>query len=261
MVWALHANAQLGDMFSFSTSNQQVVRDAVEKCFVEVTSHYRLEDLQTHKQYGRDGHDTFGATTSWGVRVRGGYIVLGQATRPWDFDEIFSKFRGKYGTVPCGTDIDDNGERSHRDSLNAQPCGSHDLLYFVGHGGQPQRDGLEVDYSEGEKDGWFVWLTAEVDSLESFLVVRHKMEGKYGKSVHEVEQPNTKKRVVAGIFVTPSYPSIGVVNFRLSGVLLTQEDKWLLAVPDGGDGQISADPKGEETVLTPVESDAKDNPK
>lgn len=271
MIWALVANAQIDNLFTFNTSNQQIVQSAVEKGFVKVSSSYRLQDLKSKKLYGRNGKDAFGTVSSWGVKISGGYILLDEAIHPWNYDENYKKYRGKYGTIPYQIKFSFDGEDIINDSLDSKVCNNQNVLFFAEDSVKMRKQGFEVETSDGEKDGWLIWLTEDNDSTNSFLVFRKKIEFKSNTAIYDVEQPNTTKQIVAGIFVVPTYTSIGVVRFNLSGVLIDQDGKWLLAKPTipSNCEEIHSDVKTEvstghevsDSDLTPIETSKKNNKK
>ena len=174
--WALVANAQIDNLYSFNTSNQQIVQSAVEKGFISVSSSYRLQDLQTKKLYGRNGNDAFGTVTSWGIKIEGGVILLDQAVRPWEYDSNFSKYRGKYGTVPYQLSFNEGDSKITLDSIDAKACNSQNRLYSIKDTLIAKGEGFKIDSSDGEKNGWIVWLTEEGDSSYTYLVFKKKME-------------------------------------------------------------------------------------
>lgn len=254
--WALVANAQIDNLYSFNTSNQQIVQSAVENGFVSVSSSYRLQDLKTQKLYGRNGSDAFGAVTSWGVKIEGGFILLDQAVRPWEYDSNFNKYRGKFGTVPYQLSFTEGDAKKRIDSIDAKPCNAQNILYSIKDTLVSKGEGFKIDSSDGEKNGWIVWLTEERDSSYTHLVFKKKMEFKHNDSIYEVEQPNTTKKILAGIFVEPCYKSIGSVTFRLCGILVEQNGKWILARVSVNSAEI---PTHREELGAKVEQDDEDS--
>lgn len=265
-IWALVANAQIDNLYSFNTSNQQIVQSAVEKGFINVSSSYRLQDLKTQKLYGRNGSDAFGAITSWGIKIEGGFILLDQAVRPWEYDSNFSKYRGKYGTVPYQLSFTEGDSKITLDSIDAKACNSQNILYSIKDTLIAKGEGFKIDSSNGEKNGWIVWLTEEKDSSYTRLVFKKKIEYKPNDSIYEVEQPNTTKKILAGIFVEQCYKSIGSVTFRLCGILVELNGKWVLArvslnstVPSthGEELETTVEQDKEDADLTPIEPSEK----
>ena len=266
-IWALVANAQIDNLYSFNTSNQQIVQSAVEKGFVNVSSSYRLQDLKTQKLYGRNGSDAFGAIISWGIKIEGGFILLDQAVRPWEYDSNFNKYRGKYGTVPYQLSFTEGDGIITIDSIDAKACNNQNILYSVKDSIVAKGEGFKIDSSNGEKNGWIVWLTEEKDSSLTYLVFKKKIELKPNEDIYEVEQPNTAKKILAGIYVEPSYNMIGSVSFMLCGILVEQNEKWSLAkvsLKSNDNSTPLVDKKGtivdqdtENTDLTPIESNEK----
>lgn len=229
MFWTLVANAQIDNLFPFNTSNQQIVQSAVENAFVAITSSYRLQDPKTKKLYGRNGNDNFGTVSSWGLKIDGGIMLLDQAVRPWEYDSNYSKYRDKYNAVSYQISFQKSEGEIVLDSIDVKVCNAQNLLYSIKDTLVANGEGFKIDSSDGEKDGWIIWLTEEDDSLNTFLVFKKKIEFKLNDNVYEVEQPNTIKKILAGIYVVPSYKAIGIVSFNLCGILVEQNEKWNLA--------------------------------
>lgn len=229
MFWALVANAQIDNLFPFNTSNQQIVQSAVENAFVAITSSYRLQDPKTKKLYGRNGNDNFGTISSWGLKIDGGIMLPDQAVRPWEYDPNYSKYRDKYNTVPYQISFQKSEGKIVLDSIDVKVCNAQNLFYSIKDTLVANGEGFKIDSSDGEKDGWIIWLTEENDSINTFLVFKKKIEFKPNDNVYEVEQPNTMKKILAGIYVVPSYEAIGIVSFNLCGILVEQNEKWDLA--------------------------------
>ena len=229
MSWALIANAQIDNLFPFNTSNQQIVQSAVKNAFVAITSSYRLQDSKTKKLYGRNGNDNFGTISSWGLKIDGGIMLPDQAVRPWEYDPNYSKYRDKYNTVPYQISFQKAEGKIVLDSIDVKVCNAQNLFYSIKDTLVANGEGFKIDSSDGEKDGWIIWLTEENDSINTFLVFKKKIEFKPNYNVYEVEQPNTIKKILAGIYVVPSYEAIGIVSFNLCGILVEQNEKWDLA--------------------------------
>lgn len=254
-IWALVAKAQIDNLYPFNTSNQQIVQSAVEKSFVSVSSSYRLLDLKTQKLYGRNGSNAFGTVISWGIKIEGGFILLDQAVRPWEYDSNYNKYRGKYGTVRYQLSFIEGDTKRVIDSIDVKACNAKKILYSIKDTLVSKGDGFKIDSSNGEKNGWMVWLTEEKDSSYTHLVFKKKIEFEPNDSMYEVEQPNTAKKILAGIFVEPCFKSIGSVTFKLCGILVELKGKWVLA-------KVSLNPTEtltpKEELRSTVEQDSED---
>lgn len=228
-IGVLEAKAQIDNLFTFNTSNQQIVQSAVGEVFMNITCSYRIQDVDTRKLYGRNGNEVFGTVSSWGIKIDKGLILLDQAVHPWNYDENFNKYRGKYNAIPYQITFAEKNSSFGIDSVNIEVCNHRNLLFAVEDTLVIKDKGLIPDSSDGEKKGWIVWLAEEGDSTRTFLVFKKEIEFKPDVAVYEVEQPNTSKKIIAGIYVQPSYPFTGCVLFNLCGVLVEQNGKWVLA--------------------------------
>lgn len=254
LVGALAADAQINHLFFLNTSNQQIVQSAVEKAFITVNSSYRLQDLKSNRLYGRDGNDTFGTVPSWGIKIENGMILLDQAIHPWEYDPNFNSYRGKYGPVHCRLSFMEADSTKELEGVDVQPVNEHNLIYVLQDTIITKGKGLVIDSSEGEQVGWTVWMTEEKDSVNTFIVLKNKFTFDANEFVYEVEQPNTTKKILAGIYVVPSFNPIGVVVFKLGGVLVEKNGKWVMARVAAHFAENHTQEEG-ESELTPIQND------
>ena len=267
MIWSTLANAQVDYLYTFNTPNQQIAKCAVEKGFVNVASSYRLQDMKNQKLYGRNGEDAFGITSSVGLKIEGGLILLDQAVHPWNYDDDYIKYHDKYNAVPYRVTFVDKEKSSSIYNLKTTPCHNNNLLFAIEDTIVAKGEGFTVDSSDGLKDGWIIWMAKDSVNDKSFHVFKKKIEFKPNITVYDVDQPNTFKKVIAGIFVEPTYVSVGTIKFNLCAIAVEQNNRWVLAKPSFSSvikeansidsPLLFAEPDNTGIELTPIEEKIK----
>lgn len=226
----VNVNAQLNKMFSLETSNQEIVKLAVDNAFVKIKQSYRLQDRNTKQLYGRKGSNEFGSASCVGVKVSNGLVVFDQITNPWNYDDNYAKYKGKYETVLYKTIISENKETLEYDSIQRIKCNGQNLALFVPDSISFKGEGLLVDCicNNGDKEGWIIWVTEKNDNSNEldYLVIKKNITYKEKVFVYDIDSPNTSQTVVCGIYVTPVKTSVGCITFNLLGVLAMQDNKW-----------------------------------
>ena len=217
----------------------QASQDDIDKVFDNMKGHiYNVYKSEFNGEYiilggvTEEGEKEYEESITISVRlgkIEGGIMLPDQAVRPWEYDPNYSKYRDKYNTVPYQISFQKSEGKIVLDSIDVKVCNAQNLFYSIKDTLVANGEGFKIDSSDGEKDGWIIWLTEENDSINTFLVFKKKIEFKPNDNVYEVEQPNTMKRILAGIYVVPSYEAIGIVSFNLCGILVEQNEKWDLA--------------------------------
>ena len=111
--------------------------------------------------------------------------------------------------------------------------------------------GLTIKSLSDKNEGWVVWAVKEKsdnkDGNEKFnyLVYRHELNFEKGKTMYDVNDPKTDNPVVGGVYVLPEVTSIGVISFRLLGVLHSVNNKWKI-IPIVNDIKRSTAPKADQ---------------
>lgn len=90
-------------------------------------------------------------------------------------------------------------------------------------------DGLAIDTTNGKVDGWIILCMADNDSATSITSFRKEVT--LSSDAMEIDKPHTSSNIVRGIFVKPVYPSMGVIEFRLCGVVLNAGEKLQIVKP------------------------------
>ena len=251
VILCLYINIGNAQLYMQST-NQQFVIDATESALFIIQQEYFLKDSVTGDIFGRNEQNWFGAVTSLGIKVNGGYILTDKALRPWEYDKDYDNFRGSY--IPTNSKSLYKGLKDTLPvKLSLTELKYEELspvLYQVSdslfHG-----EGLMPDKCVDEKNGWILWVVADksTDSLTvSYITYKKQIVMEFGKNEYDIEKPNTtNQEVLGGMFVIAKQTAIGQITFALAGVMIEQGDKWVISFPFAP--TISTN---ENEVLTPI---------
>ena len=232
---------------------------------------FQVADNKTGDLYGLNNQDEFGAEVSIGIKVKDGFVLTDKAIHPWAYNSKFDEYKEKYKPVPYISLYSEIETCVKYDSININyPIREEQTVeesYLV-HSELFKGKGLSIDNSEGSKDGWIVFVCAnkEADlnkiSEVSIVCYNKPVDIIKGKKI-DVVTPNNMK-IIGGVYVLPCKLDIGVMTFKLCGLLLEDEGKWRLAFPFVGK-ELQPQTKKLEAVknkniakgdtLTPVEDD------
>lgn len=242
------------------SSNQQLVRDAVEDGFFVVRQYYQLQDTTADRRayFGRQGNPYFGCVYTLAVKGGPGYYTDGKLIEPWMYDAAYDDFRGSVKFVPVLFKAECRNIKDkiytpfifHPDSCEVLPEGN---VYAVSDSSVGQ--GFRPDTVAEMKEGWMVLVTTETsladcDSAEIMLeVYREKLVVPAGKVFCEIKTPSTTHQVLGGVFMQPEIPAPGQVVFSLVGLVGKKEGKWGITIPEK---RIAARSLNVAARLTPV---------
>lgn len=199
---------------------------------------FQVCDKNTGELYGLNNKDEFGMEITLGVKVKGGYVLTDKALHPWKYNDKFGNYKDGYDPVPFRSEYSEVGENVRYDSLDIAQVNVRDLLqatcYLIKSNCLGEK-GLNIDYMEGAKDGWVVWTIVDDDKDLSktarltLICNTNKLEAKKDGKV-DVETPDGKK-VLGGIYVVPIAAGIGMLEFRLCGIMVESDGKWSVHFP------------------------------
>lgn len=251
LVVALHfafaANAQLLGSVNFDPKNLVQIKDSVllsnqlfeetiRSAFFLSRQSFQVSDKKTGDRYGLNNKDEFGTEITLGVKVRNGYILTDKAIRPWEYNAKFETYKENYNPVPYASEYSEFNSTVKYDALDiAQPNELlTESLYFVSSDCLSGK-GLAVDCTKGEKEGWLVWIgTDKDDDLNKTANLRLTC---YSKTVETDENGNVDvetpdgQNILGGIYVVPVNTAIGILEFRICGVIMENNGKWSIRFP------------------------------
>lgn len=250
-VAALPATAQIFN-FSLRTNNQQLIDEALAGAFVKINQSYELCDTVKDEHFGRDGKDYFSIIPFVGIETERGLVFPSATLIPWSYDNDFKEYQGLY--KPLATETNISVLNNSKDDITQDvplPFLGKDLskhLSVLCDSTQGHK-GLKVDTVPGAKNGWLIWLSAnsnltEIDSVR-FTSIKKDIEVPIDGGFLHIDKPEISETVYGGIYVTPIQTSIGQLTFTLTGVMVFDEEGWVLDFP------FIKQPK-ENKTLTPI---------
>lgn len=223
---ALLSNAQI----RIQTPEQSLITTTFNSAYVKASRSYVVRDKESDETYKRDGRNDFNEVQSFGIRIKGGLIVPSTLVRPWEKDTAFVEYRNWYdGVARRFTAEMPNGKVNIDSNLNIVSCHNGNMLYMVSLGNDV--DGLAVDTTNGNVDGWIILWMTDNDTATSISSFRKEIVLSSGKEIVEIDKPHTSSNIVGGAFVKPVYPSLGVIEFRLCGVVMDGGEKLQIVRP------------------------------
>lgn len=219
----------------YKTSNQQLIEDAIKNGIIVICQSYQLEDTTTHQRYGRYGNKEFGKSYSIGVKVNGGIAVTNKTTKPWEYDNNYSRYRDSHKPILYQTTVKELSDSSFTQvNIGIDSIGSThgisiipDTLSYNGHGFQYHKH-------DGKTDGWIVWITSPVDIQDcdssrtvDHIIYRKNIEYHPDSLSYTIDVPQSTKKIWGGIFVVPQQTQIGELTFDLGGIIVeTSPSSW-----------------------------------
>ena len=254
------ATAQLFN-FSFKTSNQQFVEDAVRGSIVCIEQKYALSDTVSGDEFGRNGLDYFNYVDFIGVETDKGLLLYSEVLTPWEKDKDFAQYKGKYKPVLKASELVKlNGANNGPTTLPENFVSSLEDLkglalsrdYSLAIG-----EGLQTDTVAGTKEGWAIWIirrsnSEKIDSV-SYTCIRQQIEIPADGSCINATLPDVDNEVLGGIYVTPKVTAPGQLTFYINGVFACIDDNWKLLFPFVTE-QTETPEKTETSRLTPIKA-------
>ena len=255
-----------------SQNDSSVIIKSVGDGLFVVKQSYQICDRETGDLFGFRGNKEFGTTYSVGVKVADGFLLTDSALRPWVGDANFAKYAEKYDPIFYQSRFRTLKPDAKYDSL-AYDLTKQDQLVdtavyrFASEAFE--KKGFILDTAAGKKEGWIVLVTAGKDAdLETaelkYDICRYDIEIKDGSSSFTLKNPNPDQVVLGGIYVVPAYTAIGVMEFRLCGVVAQSGKDWKIYCPFAGveagdEVKESADENSDDEAseLTPVDKSGK----
>ncbi|MDR2971641.1 MAG: hypothetical protein LBU83_06925 [Bacteroidales bacterium] len=259
--WALFSYGQLA-----LSQNQQLIEDAVKEGVFIIQRCYQLQDTtaETPVYYGWNNLPYFGETFSLGIRTTDGYYFNNKAYHPWNYDAKFEEYEQSnqfapiisasrykmaddsiYKTLPF-KDIPITEISTHRFYL------AQDSVTF-------NKKGFSVDFSNGVKKGWLVWLVTDKpleeknDQTPTFIIYRSELNFEQGKETYEIKDPATQKAIVGGFYIVPEVNEIGKITFHLSGLMNNENDKWQVVRINSYANTNVIRTQSQDSNLTPID--------
>ena len=285
-IWTCTSYAQLlgsikikpNDIIELSSAKDSAVSKIIEKTvrpgLFLIKRGFQLQDKKSRELFGRNGRPEFGIGYSIGVKTPNGFCVTDLAISPWDYNDAYKKYQGKYIPVISKSEytelakdsiLEDNFDLPNKCTI---VCDSSIYLYesdlFSGKS-------FKVDSLEGNKKGWLIWLTVQkngdLENLSNITFSCQEKELYAYKSIiiDSLEKIPSDVKILGGVYVIPIYKGIGKLELHLCGVLSNTNNQWRVCFPffiKDDEKNLTdtekSDKKTDETEeLTPIEKKSK----
>ena len=236
-VVSLSSMAQIFN-FSLRTNNQQLIDEALSGAFIRINQSYELCDTIKNEHFGREGKDYFSIVPFIGIETERGLIFPSSALQPWNSDNDFDEYKNQY--KPLVTETKFNSLNSRKALIHQEsefPISGSELSRYITilSDSTKTHEGLKVDTVPGPKSGWLIWLSSNANLAESdsvrFTSIKKDIEVPVDGSFLHIDKPEISETVFGGIYVTPVQSSIGQLTFTLTGVMVLDEEGWVLDFP------------------------------
>lgn len=223
--------------FSLKTNNQQLIDKALSGAFVKINQSYELCDTVSDEHFGRNEKDYFSIIPFIGIETERGLVFPTATLKPWTFDNDFNEYKGQYKPIVTHSQLSllnspNNAVRSIESNIIGEKV--TERLSLLNDSVQSIR-GLLVDSISGLKDGWLIWLTSETDIVENdsvkFISIKKDIEVPIDGEYLRIERPDLSGTVYGGIYVTPVQTGIGQLVFTLTGVMVLDDEGWIIDFP------------------------------
>lgn len=238
--------------FSLRTNNQQLIDEALSGAFIKINQSYELCDSVKDEHFGRNGKDYFNIIPFIGINTDNGFVFPSAVLEPWVYDREYDEYKGQYKPITSASKYSalNTDKELGMDSSNRPVSGTGITKYLclltdtIQH-----QSGLPVDTVPGIKNGWLIWLSsnsnlADTDSVR-YTSIKKEIEVPIDGGYLHIDKPEISETVYGGVFVTPVQTSIGQLTFTLTGVMVLDEEGWVIDFP------FIHKPK-ESKTLTPI---------
>lgn len=225
--------------FPFKSNNQQIIEEAIKESLYEVYQSYILIDTVSNQKLGRNGKDYFNKIIYLGILTEKGILTPININSPWEDDDCFLKYKGKYKPEISKTEFRKKNESTElQDSI-------HEILapYKNIIGTNLMGRGIPVDTVSGEKDGWIVWITRDEIGNRNFSSFKKKVNITTDSKQVIIEKPEEINNIEGVYYFVSSITAPGQITFSLSAYGEEKEGIWSLIFPFI---------KDKENILTPL---------
>lgn len=210
-----------------TTDSQRMVEKAVSPAISIIRQEFQLMDEATGQKYNLDSLNYFGYTDAICVKIKGGFISSKRIVTPWEYDKNINSYPGYKPVLSNLSEFNQkNGswnELIHKEYSNVKEVDRSEKIIV--------KDtlfdsvGLEIDKTEGKKEGWIIWIYRNADKL-SFKPIKQAINASDTLRIIPVTQPVDEQNLLTGIFLSTDTPEIGVIRFRLVALVEKFADGW-----------------------------------
>ena len=252
--------------FAFTKSVGQQYAETVTKSGLFISKQsFRISNKKSGKVYGYNGKSYFGIQYSVGIKVKDGIILTDKVVRPWEYDNNFSQYKEEYDPILYKSEFSGIEDKITFDTLSYNVGETAVLVEdeaYMFSSSTFSGEGFSIDNTKGEKEGWVVWVMSDEDaeisqSSNIYLTAYSKAVNVSSKSEPiDLDTPKTNDKILGGLYIVPYFTEIGVIEFKVSGILIGNDSKWRIYTPFiGMDIVTNSIKSGSETPLSVSEED------
>lgn len=225
---------------SLVSPNQAMVKASVEQSIVITCSGYKLQD-STGQRYGRNNRTEFSQIYSLAVVTDSGLIVPASTSSPWTYDSDFERYRSSHSPVLSSIRFRQLGDSAYSNlQLNFDSTPSP-YLFRMSMDSVEKVPRLSFHFDTTYNNGWLLWAYASDTlgnvGLTSTTAVTAPSNINDTASSIRVNAPLASglmrdsiasSKPVGAVWVVPSYPKPGMVQFRVAGLTVRDSGGWML---------------------------------
>lgn len=215
----LNVNAQNIDINSLLQSDdQELIKQAIAPALYVVESSYVVQDKESGQRFGLDGKSYFNQLSLLGVHIENTIVMNDRVLSPWEKDDTFAPYAEEYTPqlyqVKSYLLYDSVQYAIDSAKLISAPHASENYLLIAS-----DNDGLEMDTTSGDKDGWIVYLNTNKKGERILRCMKKKIVIANSSSPQKVEIPQLLTSDFGGVFIIPKVKKIGQIEFRICGII------------------------------------------
>lgn len=235
VITATICNAQNFADFRFKSMMQGIAEEAIKPGLFVIRQDYVIKRNSDGATFGLDNRPEFGTTYSLAVKTTNGYIISEPAVKPWLYDKHYDQLQDKKSYTPVIlqtriSPLQDSLSYSQIDISDSAKFENHQRLWIVR---QPDTSNGSFPTFQTGYSGYTVWI-----SVDEKKELHRKMSAKFSFTTDSIAfdkptviTPNfSKDNILGGLYIIPSYPKIGEIQFQLAAVIVPEQDGWA-AVP------------------------------
>jgi len=251
----------------FTAQNQLLIEEAIKDGFFVIRRCYQLQDTaeKTPTYFGWNNLPYFGETYTIGIKIPEGYYFTDKAFRPWMYDGKFADYAGSSRYVPV---LSAGSYRLPEDTVYQvfpdsgiviKEMSTH-RVYVAQDTALFGQKGFSVDYTDGVKKGWLVWVVSDKPLEEqpnqslSYLIYRTELTFEPERDWYEIRDPATSQHIVGGFYLLPQVTAIGHIVFHLIGTVHPEKGKWQVVRVSHSTHINATQPHATGGSLTPINS-------
>lgn len=221
------------------TPNQAMVKQSIESSLVVICSAYKLQD-GSGQRYGRNNRAEFSQGYALGVVTDAGLLTDVSSIKPWMYDADYTRYRRSHKPVLGEVSFRQLGDSNYR-SLPMNVDSSFSPIVCVRADSLSPIPALTTHIETSYRDGWLLWCFVSDTLGKAGTVSTSAIVCPSGSSdsvlsrhiaapvaINMVHDSIASRKPIGAVWVVPTYPTAGIVQFRVAGLAIKDSTGWLL---------------------------------